>query len=167
MITTGVPAAVDRVYRPGVPTRWMVGVRVDPATDTARVDAGVRSGALVRAAAAPHLVELRHLGGALAQPPPEPGAPGRRDGEFCPYSGGVAGPAGVDGLRAALPRLQAGMAPRAPGGVCLDLLTGPASAEEVRSAFRPGDLSRLAAVERAVDPRDVFRTGHLAAALGG
>ncbi len=45
--------------------------------------------------------------------------------------------------------------------------TGRASAEEVRSAFRPGHLSRPAAVERAVGPRSVFRTGHLAAALEG
>lgn len=117
-------------------------------------------------ALAPYLVELRHLGGALSRPPAAPVAPGRRDGEFVVYAGGVAGPAEVDGLRAALARLHAGMARWGTGGACLSFLTGPASGAEVRSALRPGDLTRLAAVKDAVDPHDLFRTGHLAAALG-
>ncbi len=117
-------------------------------------------------AAAPYLVELRHLGGALSRPPAAPGALGRRDGEFVLYAGGAAGPAGVGGLRAALARLHAGMAQWGTGGVCLSFLTGPAPAAEVRSALRPGDLTRLAAVKDSVDPHDLFRTGHLAAAPG-
>ena len=110
---------------------------------------------------APYLVELRHLGGALARPGAVPSALARRDGEFVLYAGGVAEGARVPRLRAALDRLGTAMAPWSTGGVCVNFLSGPdVTAGELASGYLPGDVERLAALKRAVDPDDVFRTHH-------
>ncbi len=63
------------------------------------------------AAGAPYLVELRHLGGALARPSTVPNALGRRDGQFCLYSGAAANTDEVGPLCSSLARLHDAMAP--------------------------------------------------------
>jgi FAD/FMN-containing dehydrogenase len=112
-------------------------------------------------AGAPHLVELRLLGGALARPAAVPSALARRDGEFVLYAGAAAQPAQVPALHAAYDRLFAAMAPWSTGGVCVNFLSGPdVTAAQLATGYLPADLARLAAVKRAVDPDDVFRTHH-------
>jgi FAD/FMN-containing dehydrogenase len=112
-------------------------------------------------AGAPYLVELRHTGGALGRPGVVPSALARRDGQFVLYAGAAAEPPQVPAVRAAFERLFTGMAPWGTGGVCVNFLSGPdISAAQLDSGYLPGDPERLAAVKRAIDPRDVFRTHH-------
>lgn len=113
------------------------------------------------AADAPYLVELRHTGGALARPGAVPSALTRRDGEFVLYAGGVAEGERVPRLRSALERLVTAMEPWGTGGVCVNFLSGPdVTAAVLANGYRPGDVERLAAIKRAADPGDVFRTHH-------
>ncbi len=61
----------------------------------------------------------------------------------------------------AFERLLTGMAPWGTGGVCVNFLSGPdITADQLAAGYLPGDPERLAAVKRAVDPDDVFRTHH-------
>jgi hypothetical protein len=110
---------------------------------------------------APYLVELRLMGGALARPGAVPSALARRDGAFVLYAGAAAEPQRVPELREAYDRLFAAMAPWGTGGVCVNFLSGPdVTAAQLATGYLPGDVERLAAVKRAVDPGDVFRTHH-------
>lgn len=112
-------------------------------------------------AGAPYLVELRHTGGALGRPGPEPSALGRRDGEFVLYAGAAAEPSKLPGLHSAYDALFEAMAPWATGGVCLSFLSGPdVTAAEHASGYRPADVVRLAQIKRSVDPEDVFCVHH-------
>jgi FAD/FMN-containing dehydrogenase len=133
-------------------------------TMLASLDAGAVAELLHHAgpdADAPYLVELRHMGGALARPGAVPSALARRDGEFVLYAGGVAEPDGAPDVRAALDQLVAALAPWGTGGVCVNFLSGPdVTASQLATGYLPADVERLAAVKRAVDPDDVFRTHH-------
>ncbi|MHA6624472.1 FAD-binding oxidoreductase [Pseudonocardia sichuanensis] len=112
-------------------------------------------------AEAPYLVELRLMGGALARPAAVPSALARRDGEFVLYAGAAAQAEQVPALHAAYDRLFAAMAPWSTGGVCVNFLSGPdVTAAQLATGYLPEDVARLAAVKRAVDPDDVFRTHH-------
>lgn len=109
----------------------------------------------------PYLLELRHLGGALAKPSTLPNAMGRRDGQFCLYSGAVASTDEVGALRSSLARLHDDMAPWGTGGVCLNFLAGPdVTDEQVHSAYLPSDLARLTKINNEVDPTNAFRINH-------
>ncbi|OZM80500.1 FAD-binding oxidoreductase [Pseudonocardia sp. MH-G8] len=110
---------------------------------------------------APHLVELRLMGGALARPGAVPSALARRDGAFVLYAGATAEPERVPAVHAAYDRLFTAMAPWSTGGACVNFLSGPdVTAAQLATAYLPADVDRLAAVKRAVDPGDVFRTHH-------
>ncbi|PZS36505.1 MAG: hypothetical protein DLM59_01050 [Pseudonocardiales bacterium] len=113
-------------------------------------------------AGAPYLVELRHLGGALARPSTMPNALSRRDGQFCLYSGSaVANADEIAPLHSALGRLHYAMAPWGTGGVCLNFLAGPdVTDEQLRSAYLPTDLARLTRINREIDPTNTFRINH-------
>jgi FAD/FMN-containing dehydrogenase len=113
-------------------------------------------------ASAPFLLELRHAGGALGRPAARPSALGRRDGEFVLYVGGAASsPDDAAALRARFDALFASMEPWATGGVVVNFLSGPdVSAAELASGYLPEDVARLAAIKRAVDPGNMFRTHH-------
>jgi len=110
-------------------------------------------------AQAPYLVELRHLGGALTRPPKVPNALGRRDGQFCLYSGGAAtGSDEVEALCSSLARLHGAMAPWGTGGVCLNFLAGPdVTTDQVRSAYQDTELARLTTIHHDIDPTNTFR----------
>ncbi|MEU0886086.1 FAD-binding oxidoreductase [Lentzea sp. NPDC005914] len=110
---------------------------------------------------APYLVELRHTGGALGRPGAVPSALGRRDGQYVLYAGAAASPSELPALRAAFDRLFTGMKPWSTGGVCVNFLSGPdITAAELATGYLPGDFDRLAAIKKAVDPQDMFRTHH-------
>ncbi|TQL66434.1 FAD/FMN-containing dehydrogenase [Nocardioides albertanoniae] len=107
------------------------------------------------------LVEVRHMGGAFARPGAMPSALGRRDGDYVIYAGGVADGEAAASLTADLDRLVTSMEPWATGGPAVNFLSGPeVSAARLGAGYRPVDLERLAAIKRAVDPADVFRTHH-------
>ncbi|MGK9219222.1 MULTISPECIES: FAD-binding protein [Microbacterium] len=112
-------------------------------------------------AAAPYLVELRLLGGALARPAAVPSAIGRRDGAFVLYAGGAAHGDDAPALRSALAGLIGDMSPWSTGGVLASFLSGPAvTRAELATAYLPEDTARVERIKRAVDPHDLFRAHH-------
>ncbi len=106
------------------------------------------------------LVELRHLGGAVARPAAVPNAVAGRDAAFScwvlgPMSPPVAGvvPAVVDSVVAAL-------APWSTGRSLLNF-AGSVSAAQVAGLWDDADRQRLLAVKRRVDPAGLFTHGHV------
>ncbi|TQM43942.1 FAD-binding oxidoreductase [Pseudonocardia cypriaca] len=118
--------------------------------DAAGVDAFL---AVAVPAAADHglLVELRHLGGALARPPEVPSAIDRRDAAFCLMA---LTPAGADPHPRRL--LLKAIAPWATGGVYVNFLSGPDAAADIPRAHTPPTRDRLRAIRRTYDPAGRF-----------
>jgi FAD/FMN-containing dehydrogenase len=104
------------------------------------------------------LVELRHLGGALARPPQVPNAVGNRDAGFLLYTAGVADTADAAQYgQLVLDRMR----PWSTGGTLPNFLgTADATPERVRAAYPPDDYRRLVQVKRAYDPENLFRITH-------
>jgi FAD/FMN-containing dehydrogenase len=109
----------------------------------------------------PCVVDLRHLGGALARTPAVPSAVGHRDAAYLlrvlsPITG--ADPATV---RAAHLRVFEAMRPWSTGGRSLNFVYGDhATADQVRDAYEPGDHRRLAELKAGYDPANMFRLNH-------
>lgn len=107
------------------------------------------------------LVELRHLGGALARPAEPPNAVGNRDAASLLYLAGLAtpevGPVVREYGRSIMDRIK----PWSTGGTALNFLgTEDTSLEQVRTAFDAKDYQRLVGVKRAYDPGNIFRVNH-------
>ncbi|MFJ6214942.1 FAD-binding oxidoreductase [Streptomyces sp. NPDC092296] len=104
------------------------------------------------------LVELRHLGGALARPPRVPSAVSNRDAAYllflCPAGG--PGAAGVAYAERLLDRLE----PFGTGGRYLNFLDSSADEAQIRSAYSEAAYRRLAAVKAVHDPANLFRLTH-------
>jgi FAD binding domain/Berberine and berberine like len=119
---------------------------------------------LARTAAMPDspliLVEIRHLGGAIARRPDVPSAVPGRDAAFSLFTIAPdvpplvqAGPAAVAGLFAAVrPWRSASALPN-----FLGRCTDPGL---VAAAWSAGDRARLLAIKRRWDPENLFRLGH-------
>lgn len=104
------------------------------------------------------LVELRHLGGALARGG-GPAMVGRRDGHYVVYTGSaLPDPSARDAAAAAQARLHESLAPWGIGAVTPAFLTGR---HEPGVAFSADDRARLARVKKAWDPDDLFRVASL------
>ncbi|MFF3666745.1 FAD-binding oxidoreductase [Microtetraspora malaysiensis] len=99
------------------------------------------------------VVEIRHLGGAMARDAGN--AVGWRDAAYSLSTHTVASPEGAK----AGDTLMAVAGPR-PAQVNLLGLTGDALREQLRVAWQPETVRRLAEIRRAYDPRGVFRFGH-------
>ncbi|MEV1006080.1 FAD-binding oxidoreductase [Streptomyces sp. NPDC049881] len=97
------------------------------------------------------MVELRHLGGALARPAPVPDTLSARDGAF---TLSTLSPPGVPDT------VLHGMAPWGTGRRYANFLAGPGAADAAPECFSPADLARLRALKAAYDPGNVFRLGH-------
>ena len=111
------------------------------------------------------LVELRHVGGALARADGR-AVVGRRDGEFVLYTGSaLPSPADREPAAAAQARLHDALAPWGIGAVTPAFLAGPhVTRADLRSAYAPGDRARLRDVKRTWDPADMFRTAQVGTA---
>ncbi|HEY0538980.1 MAG TPA: FAD-binding oxidoreductase [Actinoallomurus sp.] len=109
----------------------------------------------------PCVVDLRHLGGALARTPAVTSAVGHRDAAYLlrvlsPVDG--ADPATV---RAAHLRVFEAMRPWSTGGRSLNFVYGDhATADQVRDAYEPGDHRRLTELKAVHDPANMFRLNH-------
>jgi len=90
-------------------------------------------------------IEIRHWGGAMANPGAGAGPVGHRGVPFSVIAD-AADPALVETLR-----------PHATGGSFLNFLS---DLDRTASAYTPGDLRRLREVKAAYDPDDVFRLNH-------
>ena len=115
------------------------------------------------------LVELRHLGGALARPDGR-AVVGRRDGAFVLYTGSAlpdptADPAARERAAAAQARLHDALAPWGVGAVTPAFLAGDRVPDaDLRAAYTAPDRARLLRVKRSWDPADMFRVAHVGTA---
>ena len=104
------------------------------------------------------VLQVRHVGGALASPGQRPGALDHVDAEYVVFTFGVAAvPALVDPIRASLRAVAAACGPSATTGIPLTFL-GPGS--DLSAVFDDQALSRLRAVKARVDPQGVIRGNH-------
>ena len=107
------------------------------------------------------ILELRHLGGALARRPAVPNAVGHRDARF------------ALGVLSRLPDADAdhsearavhddlhGRLSRWSLGRCLNFTYGELTPEEVGTAYDAGDYERLRQLKRRYDPANTFRLNH-------
>lgn len=112
--------------------------------------------ALLRAAGAGSpcgdlMVEVRHLGGALARPAEVPNAVGVREGAFTLTT--LSPPGSPDAVLGP-------MEPWSTGRRYLNFLAGADTAGSAAECFDPETLGRLARVKAEVDPDNLFRLNH-------
>jgi FAD/FMN-containing dehydrogenase len=102
------------------------------------------------------VVELRHLGGALARPPARPSAIGHRDAEFSVFMGSVVfGP--EDAARECQARLVEALNPWRVGPYVSFLTASQTAQADTAAAFEPADYERLRQVKATYDPENRFR----------
>jgi FAD/FMN-containing dehydrogenase len=107
------------------------------------------------------VIEIRHLGGALARTPAAPNAVAGRDAAFQVFGVGVGGPPDAAALDADLDRIFAALEPWQLEQGTLNYLSGrDAAARRVDTAFGDEVYGRLAKIKRAVDPGNMFRVNH-------
>ena len=103
----------------------------------------------------PCVVDLRHLGGALARTPEATSAVGHRDAAYLLR---VLSAADSAEERAAHGRVFAAMKPWATGGRSLNFIYDDPA--QVRAAYEPDAYIRLTELKAAYDPANVFRFNH-------
>ncbi|MER5640450.1 FAD-binding oxidoreductase [Kitasatospora sp. NPDC002227] len=107
------------------------------------------------------IVEIRHLGGALAAPPAVANSVGHRGAAYLLGVLNKVGPQDpVEVLRAAQARLVAAAEPQAQGKMLNFLNGGDATPERVRLSYEVKDYGRLQKLKAAYDPANLFRLGH-------
>jgi FAD binding domain len=103
--------------------------------------------------------ELRHLGGALASPPPGAGARGHLEGRFLAFGVGNPGaPAPAEQLEAHLDHYLAALAPWATGTRFTSFAERTSS---LRTCVPDAALERLARIRDSVDPDGLLLASHL------
>ncbi len=105
------------------------------------------------------VVELRHLGGALARPPARPSAVGHRDAAFSVFAGGVAAPGIAEAVRDCVAGLMSALTPWLAGGF-VSFLSGGDGPGDVEAAYEPADYQRLREIKSVYDPENLFRVNH-------
>ena len=103
------------------------------------------------------MVQLRHMGGALARADADAGARATLPGSICAFSLGVAPDADTArATRATLRRIEASLAPYHVG----DYPNFVEEPTDARSFFDAGTWARLRDVKALYDPDDLFRANH-------
>ncbi len=103
--------------------------------------------------------EIRHAGGAIADPP-RPAAYGNRDQRHVLQMVGIAeDPEGLARLETYLAEVRAELAPHATGRTYLNFLEGEEKAARAPEGFDPDTWARLRAVKAAADPHNRFADG--------
>ncbi|GIF47697.1 FAD/FMN-containing dehydrogenase [Asanoa ferruginea] len=107
------------------------------------------------------LIEVRQLGGELADEPSLPNSVGNRDAAFHVFAGAAGEPGEGEQFRAPLKAISDAMAPWATGGKQANFLTGyDTTPEAVARAWKPDIYHRLVEVKREYDPANMFRVNH-------
>ena len=110
-------------------------------------------------ATTPHMLELRHLGGALARPPAVADAVGHRDAAFNVFTSAYPGPAFADAA-AMQGELYRRLSPWTGSKSIYNFTADPEGRPvDARKAFDPATLGRLTALKTVRDPRNLFRSG--------
>lgn len=105
------------------------------------------------------VVELRHLGGALARPPAVANAVGHRDAQYMLHLTSELEPRGIETARAFHRQVLQEVEPWS-CGVCLNFLYSDDATESVRRAYEPEVYARLASIKAVYDPANLFRFNH-------
>ena len=161
------PALIDTLG--DMPYERSASIYSDPAdphayhgTNTLLRDLDVAAGAAIvdlagPSAPVPCVVQIRHLGGALARPPARPSAVGFRDAGYLlsVLSGLDDGPAKAAAVHAAL--LDA-LGDRRTGRF-LNYMYG-AGTDDVAALYEAATYDRLRSLKRRHDPANLFRAGH-------
>jgi hypothetical protein len=109
------------------------------------------------------MLELRHLGGALARPPADLSPIGRRDSRFILFGVGmnptpVAAPEVARRVQGHLARVAEEMRPYETGATYVNFLDlGDWTPERTQTAYSPEDWERLVGLKDRYDPDNVFR----------
>ncbi len=112
-------------------------------------------------AAVPCVVELRHLGGALATAPAHPNAVAHRDAQYILSVVTLLFGVTEKDTRPVLRRLFDALGPRTKGSSLNFMGHGEnAGPEQVRTAYAPDALERLAAIKAVHDPENIFRLNY-------
>jgi hypothetical protein len=105
----------------------------------------------------PHMLELRHLGGALARPAAVPNAVGHRDAAFNIFTSAYPGP-GFEAAAAMQTELYRRLLPWTGGRSIYNFTSRPdGRPADARSAFETPVLTHLRAVKATYDPQNLFR----------
>ena len=105
----------------------------------------------------PHMLEVRHLGGALARPPAVADAVGHRDAGFTVFTSAYPGPA-FEAAAAAQTAMYERLLPWSGGRSLYNFTARPDGRPvDARGAFDDATLARLRAVKAAYDPQNLFR----------
>jgi FAD/FMN-containing dehydrogenase len=128
------------------------------------VDGGVLRTLLEHAgpqAPVPCVVELRHLGGAVAEPPEHPNSVAHRDAPYLLSVVTLLFGITAEDTRPLYEKLFEALAPVS-SGARLNFLGFGANAGEdrVRAAYAPADLERLARLKAVHDPKNLFRLNY-------
>ncbi|MFH0178121.1 FAD-binding oxidoreductase [Streptomyces cacaoi] len=110
------------------------------------------------------LVELRHMGGALAEPAAVEDAVCARDAAYLLESVGVlAGPEAAAAVEAATAALYTAMAPYGTGRTMVNLHGAPGDQTDRARAWTPEVHDRLRRTKSTYDPQNLLRHGHTVA----
>ena len=105
----------------------------------------------------PHMLELRHLGGALARPPAVADAVGHRDAGFTVFTSAYPGPA-FEAAAAAQTAMYERLLPWSGGRSLYNFTARPDRRHaDARGAFDEPTLARLRSVKATYDPQNLFR----------
>jgi FAD/FMN-containing dehydrogenase len=103
------------------------------------------------------LVQLRHMGGALARHEPDAGARATLPGEICVFGLGIVPEAGAEpAVLSDLAALSSAVGPRRVGEYP-NFVEKPS---DVSGFFDPGTWERLRRVKALYDPQDLFKANH-------
>jgi FAD/FMN-containing dehydrogenase len=105
------------------------------------------------------LVELRHLGGALARPAAVPNAVAGRGAAFSVFVLGPAVPGLEEAVPAAASAVTRALSPYDAGTRLVNFLGHTSGPAEVAAAWSPDDAARLVALKHRYDPHGLFTFG--------
>ncbi|QIS16954.1 FAD-binding oxidoreductase [Nocardia terpenica] len=109
----------------------------------------------------PHVIEVRHLGGALADPPATPNAIGHRDARYLLVMAFLLRDQHTTDIQPVRTRLLNALAPQTLGRAPAFLgLAEHATPEQVRTAYQPADHARLTELKTIYDPTNMFSLNH-------
>lgn len=153
-------ADVDRIYNdPDHPVPAIEGGMLLAGLDSAAADAVLHQ-AGPDSACPLGIVQLRHMGGALARPARVPDAVCGRDAAFACYAIGIPMPEVAPLIPGAMAGLFAALEPHSTGCSLVNMHGTPGDAADRARPWTAETFARLQSVRAGFDPAELFRFGH-------